>query len=184
MNNSTNVPAIEVIDYHIRQYAEAREILAARVMKLEAEVAAVRNRLLPGIKHAVAYAADLQSALSAEVQRHPDLFIKPRTITLRGIRVGFVKGKGKISWEDNDKVIAAIRRTFAPATADKLIAITERPIKDALAQLPAAELKKLGVTIEEVGDQILIKAVDDQVDKLVARVLKEGEIEEAEAAAK
>jgi len=183
MNNSTNVSSIEVIDYYCRQYAEAREVLAARVMKLEAETAALRNRLLPGIKAAAAAAADRQALLSAEISSHPDLFTKPRTMTLRGIKIGYQKGKGKISWDDDDKVVAAIRRTFALDKADALLRIKEEPIKAALEQLPAAELKRLGVQVVEAGDQIVIKAIDGDVDKLVARILKEGAVDEAEESA-
>jgi hypothetical protein len=111
---------------------------------------------------------------------HPELFERPRTMTLHGIRLGYAKGKGKITWEDDAKVVAAIRRTFARDTSDRLIAITERPVKDALASLPAAELRRLGVQVEEAGDYVFIKASDSEVDKLVAQILKEGAVEETD----
>ena len=53
-------------------------------------------------------------------------------------------------------------------------------MKDALAQLPAAELHKLGVQVEEAGDRVYIKASDSEVDKLVVAILKEGAVDEAE----
>lgn len=175
---------IEAIDTAAGTYAKARELLAERCMRLEAEVQVIRNRFLPGIKSAAAIAADAQGDLSSEITRHPDLFVKPRTMTLHGIKLGYQKGKGKITWDDDDKVIAAIRRHFAQDLADTLIAKIEQPVKNALAQLPAAELRKLGVTVEEAGDQIVIKASDSEIDKLVARILKEGAVDETEAAAK
>ncbi len=181
MSSPITASPVEQIDGHARQYASAREVLAERVSKFEAEVQAIRNRLLPGIKSAAAVAAVLQSELAAGIAQHPDLFVKPRTMTLHGIRVGYIKGKGKITWEDDEKVIAAIRRAFAKPTADRLIAIVERPVKDALAQLPAAELRRLGVQVEEAGDQVYIKAIDTEVDKLVARILEEGAVDEPAA---
>jgi hypothetical protein len=182
MNHPTNLP-IELIDYIAHTYTNAREVLAERVAKFEAEVQAVRTRLLPGIKTAAAAASDIQGALSAEITRNPELFEKPRTMTLHGIKLGYQKGKGKITWEDDAKVVAAIRRHFARDLADALIRTVEQPVKDALAQLPAAELRKLGVQVEEAGDHIYIKASDSEVDKLVAQILKEGAVDEAEAAA-
>jgi hypothetical protein len=183
MNHPTNLSPIELIDYLAHQYANNRELLAERVAKFEAEVTAVRTRLLPGIKTAAAAAANVQGDLSAEITRHPELFEKPRTMTLRGIKLGYQKGKGKITWDDDAKVIAAIRRTFAQDTADKLIAIVERPVKDALANLPAHELRRLGVQVEEAGDHVYIKASDSEVDKLVARILEEGAVDDAETVA-
>ena len=88
------------------------------------------------------------------------------------------------TWDDDAKVIAAIRRTFTKATADTLISVIEKPAKDALANLPAAELRRLGVQVEDAGDSIYIKAADSEVDKLVARILEEGAVDEAAAAAK
>lgn len=181
MSSPITASPVEQIDLHSRQYAAAREVLAERVSKFEAEVQAIRNRLLPGIKSAAAAAATQQGELAADVVHYPELFVKPRTMTLHGIRLGYIKGKGKITWEDDAKVIAAIRRTFAQDTADKLIAIVERPVKDALANLPAHELRRLGVQVEEAGDQVYIKAIDTEVDKLVARILQEGAVGEAEA---
>jgi hypothetical protein len=183
MTNPITASPIEAIDFSASIYAKAREVLAERVANFEAEVQAVRKRLLPGIKTAAAAAADAQGELSGQVTTHPDLFIKPRTMTLRGIKVGFQKGKGKITWDDDDKVVAAIRRHFAQDLADTLIAKIERPVKDALAQLPAADLRRLGITVEEAGDHVYIKAADSEIDKLVAQILEEGAIDEAEAAA-
>src|SRR5208283_3723611 len=124
------------------------------------------SRLTPGIRAAATVAADVQGELSGAITSHPDLFVKPRTMTLHGIKFGYQKGKGKISWSDEAKVIAAIHRTFAQDTVDTLIATVEKPVKDALANLPAHELKKLGVQVEEAGDYVFIKASDSEVDKL------------------
>ena len=48
--------------------------------------------------------------------------------------------------------------------ADVLVATTERPAKDALAQLTAAELKKLGISVTDGGDAVFIKPADSAVD--------------------
>ncbi|MDF1486722.1 hypothetical protein PY257_16355, partial [Ramlibacter sp. H39-3-26] len=50
---------------------------------------------------------------------------------------------------------------------------TQRPVKDALAQLPAADLKKLGISITDAEDEVIVRAVDSEVDKLVDALLKQ-----------
>ena len=98
---------------------------------------------------------------------------------LYGIKIGFQKGKGEITWEDKDQVVKLIHKHF-PEQAEALLKVTEMPVKTALAQLSAADLKKLGVTIIETGDEIVIRATDTEVDKLVEALLKdEAEVKEA-----
>jgi hypothetical protein len=69
-------------------------------------------------------------------------------------------------------VVARIKKHL-PEQADVLIKLKETPVKDALAQLSAAELKKLGVTVSEAGDQVVVKPVDSEVDKMVDALMKE-----------
>ena len=99
---------------------------------------------------------------------------------LHGLKLGYQKGKGKIEWEDDDQVVKLIRRHF-PDQFDVLIKTAERPIKDALASLTAAELRKIGVTVEETGDVVFVKDSTGNVDKLVKALLK-GVQEDAEVA--
>ena len=68
-------------------------------------------------------------------------------------------------------MVARIKKHL-PEQADVLIRTKEAPVKEALAQLTAAELKKIGVTIEDAGDTVVIKPVDSEVDKLVDALLK------------
>jgi hypothetical protein len=99
-----------------------------------------------------------------------------------GIKVGYKKGTGKIEWEDADQVVKLIKKHF-PDQADVLIISSEKPAKDALAQLTAAELKKLGVLVEESGDVPFIKDTSSEVDKLVAAFLKDEATDEEQAPA-
>jgi hypothetical protein len=183
MNTIQELPPIAQIDALAEDYAQARDILAQRVERFETLMQKIRTRFSPGIKSAAVGAANSQGLLSAGITRNPELFKKPRTMTLHGIKLGFAKGKGKITWGDEDKVVAAIRRHFAQDMAATLIRTVEVPVKDALAQLPAKELRLLGVQVEEAGDRIYIKAADSEIDKLVAAILKEGAVDEAEETA-
>lgn len=159
-------------------YSVARRTLADRMQALEDEVAKVKRRLLPGIKTAAEAAAQAKEVLSRAVEESPELFTKPRTALLHGVRVGYQKGKGRLVIENSVVTVKLIKKIF-PAEVDVLVRCVETPVKSALAQKSAAELKRVGVAVEETGDMIVIEAADSEIDKLVEALLKEQEEPEA-----
>lgn len=170
---------LSAIELHAKQYADARANLAAIANALNDAMNALKKSELPRLRRAVARAAEAHDALKIQIEAAPELFAKPKTQTFHGIRVGYVKGKGKIEWDDADRVVALIRKHF-PDQADVLIATVEKPVKDALNGLTAAELKKLGISVTEGGEAVFIKAVDSAVAKMVDALLKDA-TEEAQA---
>ena len=164
-----------------KDYADWREQLSNAVRALEDEIGAVKRKYMPSIKKKVAAVTERQANLKAVLEDSAGLFVKPRTLILHGVKVGFQKAKGKISWEDDDQVIRLIKKHF-PEQADVLIKITEKPVKDALGQLSAAELKRIGITVSETGDVVVIKSTDSEIDKLVEALLKDDDQAESEAA--
>lgn len=162
-------------------YASERSQLAGRVQALEEEMARIKRRALPGIKRAVARVAEAHDRLRAALEESPELFQRPRTVVIAGVRVGWEKGKGRLVWDDPDQVVRLIKRHF-PDQAEVLIRTREEPVRKALAQLSVAELKRIGVTVEETGDQVVIRPTDGQVDKLVDALLRDAERLEEDAA--
>jgi hypothetical protein len=158
----------------------ARDLLTERATALHDEIQAATKRKLPGLRSAVAAVAQADADLKACIEKAPTLFTKPRTVVLNGLKLGYQKGKGKIEWEDDDQVVKLIRRHF-PEQFDVLCATTEKPVKAALAGLTVAELKKLGITVEETGDVVFVKDSTAGVDKLVKALLK-GVEDDVEAA--
>ena len=167
------------IEQYTRAYADRRGVLAERVQALEAEIEAVKRRRLVGIKKAVAASAEAHDTLAAALLAAPELFVRPRTKVLAGVRVGFAKQKGKLVINDADKTLQLIRRHLAEQ-AERLIKTTEKPLKTALETLSVAELKRIGVTVLEDGDKLVIKPTDSEVDKLVEALLAEAEQSEYE----
>jgi hypothetical protein len=164
---------LATIDGLAAHYAKARRLLAERVSELEAEVAALQRRRIQGIKTAASDAAALQEQLRTRIEGAPHLFEKPKTYTLHGITVGYRKGAGKAEWDDSAKVCALIRKHL-PDQAEVLIIVEEKPSADALKNLDARDLARVGVRMEGTGDFVVVKAADSAIDKLVARILKEG----------
>lgn len=182
---SPTVAAIADLDHHAKLYRAARDVVSERVSELDAEIAALYRRKLPGIKSAIATAKSAQDAAAAVVQRHAFIFEKPnpRTMVLHGIKLGMAKGAGKVSWEMEDEVLVArIERMFAdePETLELLVITEKKPSKEALKKLEAKILAKLGVEVEGVGDYVVVSDSDTDAKKLVKRILKEGAIHEVE----
>lgn len=172
---------LDMVETATRLYANTREVLASKVRQLEAEVEAVKRQRLPGIKAALARAAEAEGRLRMVIQAAPELFERPRTLILHGVKVGYRKASGKLVWDDPDQVVALIRKHY-PDQADVLIVTTEKPSKSALAQMSAAELKRLGVRVSDCGDEVVIAPTDSEVDKLVEALLESCRDEAGQAA--
>lgn len=162
---------LDNISKHAEVHAQARTLLAERVTALTDAQTALKREYMPGIKRALVRAAETETALRALVEAHPECFTKPRTQVFSGIKVGYMKGKGALHFDDADAVVARIKKHL-PDQADVLIRLKETPVKDALAQLSAADLKRIGVTLTEAGDITVVKPVDGEIDKLVDALLK------------
>lgn len=160
------------IETSAKKYAESREHLAGIVAALNEGIEALKRDHMRRLKKAVADAAERHDTLKALIEDAPELFVKPRTVVFHGIKLGYQKGKGKIEWDDADQVVRLIKKHF-PEQADVLVATSERPAKEALAQLTAAELKKLGISVTDGGDAVFIKPADSAVDKMVDALLRD-----------
>lgn len=189
MTESTLVGALATIERETRLHEEARLLLQQRVAGYNEGLAALARDNLPGIRRALNKVADIEARLRQLVQDNPDCFVKPRTVVLHGTKVGWQKGKGKISYDKPERVVERIKRLM-PAQADMLIHVEEKPNKDALAKLSAAELKRLGCSIVDAADEVVVRPVDGRIEKIVTAMLKaaadaagaEGAADEAEDA--
>lgn len=151
-------------------YADARGRLAEVVTEVKREQEAALRKKLPVIRELQARAAEHESNLRAAITAHPNLFIQPRTVVFHGVKIGYQKGKGGIEFDDADKVLERIRAEYG--TGSELIHVTETPDKRMLADLSGDELKKLGVRVTNDGDEVIIRPIDTDVDKIVAALLK------------
>lgn len=177
MTDMKDIELLARIELLAKGYAVAHERLTDHVRALEAEIKAARRRGLPRLRRLVEAAAAERQSLKTAIEANPALFEKPRTRLMHGLRVGIAKGKGALRWADPDTVVRLIRRHL-PDRAEALIKVSETPLKGALARLSAAELKKIGVTVEDDGDQVVIKPQDGEIEKLVEGLLALAEEDE------
>lgn len=162
---------LECIAGRAEALARTRAQLAELVQALEDGLHHLKADAMPRIREQIDRAAAAWAALEAEIAAHPELFVKPRTVAMHGIKFGYAKGKGSVEIADDDRTVMLIKRHL-PDQADVLIAVRETPIKDAIANLPAADLKRIGVNVKDTGDQVVIRPADGAIDKIVKALIK------------
>jgi hypothetical protein len=168
------------IERRAKAFADARAEVAGIVSLLNEGIEALKRDNMPSLKRAIARAAEKHDNLKGLIDANPQLFVRPRTVVFHGVKVGYGKGKGGITFEDGAQVVKLIKKHL-PDQAEVLIITKESPAKDALAQLSATDLKKIGCSVVNAGDAVVIKPTDSEVDKLVDTLLKGATEAEAEA---
>lgn len=167
---NTRPVTLDQIELHAKHYADRRAAVIEIVAALNSAMDALKADALPRLRRAVARAAEKHDELKALVEAAPKLFQKPKTQTFHGIRLGWMKGKGGIEWDDADAVVAAIQKHF-PDQAEQLIRWTGKPLKEAINQLDVASLKKIGCRVVDTGEVVFIRPVDSAVDRMVQALL-------------
>lgn len=153
-----------------KDFADARDALLKEMEMLETAIKRLRDSRMQEIRRLVGEARNAHALLDAAVVDSKSLFTRPKTRVMHGVKVGFQKQPGQVLFADADQVVKLIRKHFADQ-ADTLIKVTETPVKKALSQLTAAELKKIGVTVQETGDRVVIKPADSDIGKIVDALL-------------
>lgn len=160
------------IEQKAKAFSKHRATLVQRVMMLNSAIDQLKRKHIADIKDAVNDTAQAQAELNVLIEKSPDLFVKPRTVIFHGVKVGYQKQKGKTTIKDEEKTILLIRKQL-PDLAEVLIETKETVSKAALANISVADLKRIGCTITDDIDAVLIKPTDSEVDKLVMALLKE-----------
>lgn len=131
-------------------------------------------RHVPRVQAATDAAAESRAALERAVENNPDLFVKPKTMVLHGIKFGFAKNKGSLEFTDEEKVIGRIERLL-PKLAKNLIKTTRKIVKKQVAKLTVQDAKKIGVRIVNPEDEVVVSIPNDSLSKLALAFLAERE---------
>ena len=161
-----------------RAFAAAREATEALADDIKAmQRKALRSRLRT-LRSRVAEQAAAEDALRAAIQARPELFVRPRTVAVDGIRFGLRKQPGAVALGDEAQAIRRLRAIF-PGQAPALIRESESLDRKALRRLSAAELAQIGITIERARDEVTIATASSDLDRIVAALLDDAAPAEA-----
>ncbi len=153
-------------------YAAARSELSEAVSALNDDLEKVKARYLGMIRKMVDTVREQEADLIAAIEKAPNLFEKPKSRTFAGIKVGYAKRPGRLEVPEDDVLIAAIRKHF-PDRFDSLVKVSETPVKSALSNMTGKDLKRLGVSVIDATDAIIVKPQDSDIDKMVAALVEE-----------
>ena len=153
------------------KFSAARRALAGIVLRIEQEQAQVMERHKHALAKALYAASEARLELCELVTGHPELFERPKTQVFGDIRVGYRKGAGKITWEDEDEVVRLIEDHFMPEEAELLIITTKKPNRKMLGEmLSVDDFARIGCEVEGTGDVPFIKPLEGDVEKLVKQL--------------
>lgn len=163
-------PGLTVIESRAQALEAAYQNFDIMIADLEHDLEAVKSKHLRNLKKQAAVVAYLEAELHGAVEQSSDLFKKPRTVTLHGIKLGFQSSVGSVSWNDDEQTVALIKKHFKGRETE-FIKTDETPKKDALRALSEAELAKVGCRIEGAGDQVFIKRIAGEVEKMFNKII-------------
>ena len=153
-----------------REYAQARERLAETGGGIKDEQRAAVRR--------IAEVSVAKEALIEAIAGAPHLFERRRTHAFEGVKVGYRKGQGKVEFHDESKAIARVRKRL-PEHAAQLIRVKESIDKNAARKLGGNVLAAAGISIAEVGDEVVVAGAGDDLDKLIDALLADAPAEDA-----
>ena len=167
----TNELTLGGIEALCREYAQARERLAETGGGIKEEQRAAVRRRLYVLRRRIAQVAAAKESLMEAIAGAPHLFARPRTRAFEGVKVGYRKGQGKVEFDDMEaKAIQRIRKRL-PEHAAQLVRVKETIDKNAARKLGGNVLAAAGISIIEVGDEAVVAAAPDDLDKLVDALL-------------
>lgn len=159
------------IEQLTRNYKNAHDVLADRILELQSELDKIKRARIRGIKSALGKVANTRNALKIAISENQQLFVKPRTTVFYGVKVGLQKAKGKLKF-NKENVVKRVRKLF-PKKFIQLVKTEYKPIKGALEKMAVDDLKRLGVEISGAGDQVVVKLEDNDIDKMVDSLLSD-----------
>lgn len=113
--------SLEAMTEEAQRLASYRMELAAHLAQLRRRRQDVDREVMPMIRHFAQLAADSKTKLIAAVGAESQLFEKPRSQSVSGVRFGMVKQKGKVVIENEPVTIKRIKNLLPEEQAELLI---------------------------------------------------------------
>ncbi|RJQ21995.1 MAG: hypothetical protein C4560_02940 [Nitrospiraceae bacterium] len=159
------------IERQTTEYAIAKRELDELVAEISERTEALKREFTPKLKSVMGKIARKHETLYRSIADNTDLFEKPRTQIFEGIKVGLMKGKGKLFVEDEELTIKLIKKHM-PEQEEYLIHTKYELIKSAIKKLTDKEQDKINVAIIDKDDRIVIESIDTTVQKILNSLIK------------
>lgn len=163
---------IQTITKLTQEFAAAHAELNYLGQTIDAEIATMKVEHAARFRALSAKVRERHAKLSTAIGEAPELFEKPRTMVIAGVRVGLAKGKGGIEYGDPDDVVRRIEKQYGEES-DQYLHVKKCPDKEALEKLPTGDLMKLGCAVVNAGDKPVIKPLDGEMTTLAKSLLSQ-----------
>lgn len=154
--------------------AAAHVATTARASLLQDEiktaVTPIYDRHRSGLDAAAEEEARAKEELQQLLDAAPQLFKKPRSFIINGVRAGYRKEEDTLFYADEEAVIARIR-ALLPDQADLLIRTQESLVADALPQLDGKDRRSVGISLVTGVDRSFVTVGDSDVEKLTRALI-------------
>lgn len=138
--------------------------------EIKAAIAPVMDRYKLTLDDRAAAEAEALRILDELLAANPQLFQKPRSLTVDGVRCGYKKEADGFDWSDDNDVIARIK-AIRPDLAALLIRTQESLVIDAIGGLSQDELRMLGIRAIAGADRRFITLGDNNIERLAKTIL-------------
>ena len=178
--NNTKIPqGYERAAELAKAYFEAHESLRERLDEIRERQIQAGRRLLPGLKQRAAAASAARDELREYIEARPELFERPRTRALHGVKLGRRQLPGRLVIDE--AAAPGLIKRFLPDHYKALVKVETKLVKAAIKNLKPAMLERIGGQIAELGDETVIAVPKSAVDKLVEALLADLDDKSGEA---
>lgn len=118
------------------------DFAAQTLAEYEAEIAPIRDRYTARLRR---HASDIRIAREqtlALIAEHPELFVKPKSRIVHGIKLGLRKAADRWAWPEDEALVALILERCTPEQQAAYLVTTTVGRKDAI---PTEERERLGI---------------------------------------
>lgn len=154
------------------QYAKTRETLLVHKRAYDAAVTRLQKTFLSKLRRSAAALKQHHDELETLIEANAAEFVKPKTQVVHGIKIGYQKQKGTIVIDDQDATLKRMEKVFG-LDLDLYTRTKVSIDKKALEKCDGSTLKKLGVELQADTDKVVIRPIDDEIDKLITVLLKD-----------
>ncbi|PKL96801.1 MAG: hypothetical protein CVV18_00360 [Gammaproteobacteria bacterium HGW-Gammaproteobacteria-8] len=175
--SETNAQDIELACQH---YRAMRDNLRVQATAVNDCIEDIKRQYLPMLRTTLSCVADAETVLRDAVNASaPSMWARARTRIIHGVKVGWTKSRGKVTFDDESKVIERIRKLLPKDQVALLVRVRESVHKPGVYDLTAADLRRLGISIADDCDQVVVKDIESELDRALEKLL--ADITEADA---
>lgn len=169
---STDLTGFEIIERVAYAYRQARDVLREEATAANTAIEAAKREHLAPLRAALAQVAALEAELRQAIETSPPtLWQRTRTRVVHGVKLGWQKLRGRVEFPDEAKTITRIRDLLPPDQAELLIRVRQSVHKPAVYDLTAGDLKRLGITVTDDSDQVVIRDLASELDRALEALL-------------